>query len=133
MAAKKFLLMGLLAVALSECAGKQDAGGPVPPVPVPPQPAQTPDKAPPAKKADAANPKDEAGKISTHDASYGDDETTQYLAVDIPADLAAGPYTGEPDELAELLELLGVRSEENSAVRRTRPAAIREAAHLVPF
>jgi hypothetical protein len=133
MAAKKFLLMGLLAVALSGCAGKQDAGEPVPPVPVPPQTAQTPEKAQPAKKADAANPKDEAGKMSPYDASYGDDETTQYLAVDIPADLAAGPYKGEPDELAELLELRGVRSEENSAVRLMRPAAIREAAQLVTF
>lgn len=127
MAVKKFLLMGLLAVALAGCAGKQNSGEPVPPVPVPPQTAQAPEK------ADAANSKDEAGKMSPYDASYGEDETAQYLAVDIPADLAAGPHKGEPGELAELLELKGVSSKENTAVRLMRPAAIREAAQLVTF
>ncbi|SBW08115.1 conserved exported hypothetical protein [uncultured delta proteobacterium] len=127
MAAKKFLLMGLLVVALAGCAVKQNAGEPVPPVPVPPQTAQAPEK------ADAANSKDEAGKMSPYDASYGEDETVQYLAVDIPADLAAGPRKGEPGELAELLELKGVSSKENTAVRLMRPAAIREAAQLVTF
>ena len=127
MAAKKFLLLGLLAVFLAGCAGKQNAGEPVPPVPVPPQTAQAPEK------ADAANSKDEAGKMSPYDASYGEDETVQYLAVDIPADLAAGPRKGEPGELAELLELKGVSSKENTAVRLMRPAAIREAAQLVTF
>jgi len=126
MAGKKFLLLGVLAVALvtlAGCAGKQEAGGP--PVPVPPQTTV-------AEPAEKANAKNEAGKMTPYDASYGEDETTQYLAVDIPADKAAGPRKGEPDELAELLELKGVRSkEENTAVRLMRPAAIREAAQLV--
>ena len=69
--------------------------------------------------------------MTPYDASYGENETSQYLAVDIPADLAAGPRKGEPGELAELLELKGVRSDENTAVRLMRPAAIREAAQLV--
>jgi hypothetical protein len=123
MGGKKFLLLGVLVVALAGCAGKREAGGP--PVPVPPQTAVEP-----AKKADA---KEEAGKMTPYDASYGEDETTQYLVVDIPADLAAGPHKGEPDELAELLELKGVSSRENTAVSLMRPAAIREAAQLVTF
>lgn len=131
------LLPLILTVCLAGCAGKQSAGEPVPPVPVPPQTAQAPEKAQAPKKADAANPKpdsrNDAGKMSPYDASYGEDETTQYLAVDIPADLAADPHKGEPGELAELLELKGGSSKGNSAVRLMRPAAIREAAQLVTF
>lgn len=130
MAGKKFLLMGLLALSLAGCAGKQEAGEPVPPVPLPPQTAQAPEKAQPAKKADS---REEAGKMSPYDASYGENDTAQYLAVDIPADLAAGPHKGEPDELAGLLELKGVSFRENTAVMLMRPAAIREAAQLVTF
>ena len=141
MTAKKFLLLGLLAVFLAGCAGKQNAGEPVPPVPVPPQTAQTPEKAQKAIKADTANSKPDSGKDAgtisspdaSYDASYGEDETAQYLTVNIPADLAARPRKGEPDELAVLLELRGVRSKENTAVRLMRPAAIREAAQLVTF
>lgn len=129
------LLPLVLTACLAGCAGKQNAGEHVPPVPMPPQTVQGPEK------ADAANPKPDSGKVaekmtppdSSYDASYGEDEVSQYLAVDIPADLAAGPRKGEPGELAELLELRGVRSKENTAVRLMRPAAIREAAQLVTF
>ena len=131
MEAKKFLLMGLLAVVLSGCAGKQNAGEPVPPVPVPPQTAQAPEN------TDVANSNPDSGKVAEkmtpHDASYGENEVSQYLVVDIPADLVAGPRKGEPDELAALLELRGVRSKENTVVTLMRPAAIREAAQLVTF
>lgn len=134
MAGKKFLLMGLLAISLAGCAGKREAGEPVPPVPLPPQTAQAPEKAQPAKKADSRPESGEgAGKMSPYDASYGENDTAQYLAVDIPANLAAGPHKGEPDELAGLLELKGVSSRENTAVMLMRPAAIREAAQLVTF
>lgn len=134
MAAKKFLLMGLLAVALSGCAGKQDAGVPVPPVPVPPQTAQAPETKKAESKPDSEK---DAGKRSppdtSYDVSYGEDDTAQYLAVDIPADLAAGPHKGEPGELAVLLELRGAGSKKDTAVTLMRPAAIREAAQLVTF
>lgn len=127
------LLPLVLTVCLAGCAGKQDAGESVPPVPLPPQTAQAPEKAQPAKKTEAANPKEEAGKMSPYDAAYGEDDAAQYLVVYVPADSAAGPHKGEPDELTGLLELKGVSSKENTAVRLMRPAAIREAAQLVTF
>jgi hypothetical protein len=120
MASKNFLLLGIMVVVLAGCAGKQESGGP--PVPVPPQTVQ----AEPVKKAE-----EEAGKMTPYDASYGEDEASQYLAVNIPADSAAGPQKGEPDALAELLELKGVSSKDNTAIKLMRPAAIREAAQLV--
>ncbi|MDL2268117.1 type IV secretion system DotC family protein [Desulfovibrio sp. OttesenSCG-928-G15] len=133
MAAKKLLLMGLLAVVLVGCAGKKNTGEPVPPVPVPPQTVQVPEKEQAGNQANASNPKEEAGKMAPYDASYEEEETAQYLAVKIPADHAAGPHKGEPDELAELLEMRGSSSKENTAVMLMRPAAIRESAQLVSF
>ena len=118
MTALKFLLMGLLAVFLAGCAVKQDATEPVP-VPIPPQ--------------STLAEKENAGQFTPYDASYGEDESAQYLAVAVPVDLAAGPRKGEPDELAELLELKGISPKENTAVMHMRPAAIREAAQLVTF
>ena len=51
----------------------------------------------------------------------------------VPADPASGPRKGDPDELAELLEMKGGREKEHTAVKLMRPRAIKEAARLVTF
>lgn len=124
MVANKILVLTLLLVALAGCAGKQETAGPS--IPVPPQSSA-------AKTAQKSDTKEETGKMTPHDASYAEDETAQYLAVDIPVDKAAGPRKGETGELAELLELKGVSSKDSTAAKLMRPTAIREAAQLVTF
>ena len=123
MAGKKYLLLALVLVCLSGCAGKQSNGEEIPPVPLPPQEekAATPE---PAKKTPENDPKK---------ATPSSDGEGQYIVVNVPADLAAAPRKGEPEELAELLEMKGISSKDNTAVNLMRPSAIREAAQLVTF
>ena len=109
-AASKKTLSAILPLALCiilvGCAGKQGNSDPVPPVPLPPQIAEKAEPAP--KKAEG-----------------------QYLIVAVPADSGEGPRRGEPEELAELLEMKGPGSEKDTAIALMRPMAIREAAQLV--
>jgi hypothetical protein len=111
------LLPFILTVCLAGCAGKQTAAKPVPPAPLPPQTAQTP--APEQPKTPETDAK--LGNI----AGEG-----QALTVYVPADQAEGPRRGEPEELAELLEMKS-GSSKDTAVSLMRPSAIREAAQLV--
>jgi len=114
-------MMALLIVcfALSGCAGKGTSHHPAP---VPPETANAPD---PADSSDGK------GKFTPHDASYHEDSTGQYLAVDVPLSASSGPRRGEPEELATLLEMKGEGNKEETAVQLMRPAAIRDAAQLV--
>lgn len=114
----------ILCVCLAGCAGKQNTGD-VPPVPLPPQNEQA-TTGEPAK----ANPEKDSSKSAPQMDGY--DHDTHDIIVDVPADLAAAPRRGEPEELAELLEMKAARtSEKNTAVNLMRPAAIREAAQTV--
>ena len=124
---KRILAALIICVSLAGCAVKQDAGEPVPPVPLPPQTDQTPDK----PTVILTKGKEDAGKFTPYDASYEEDGATQSLAVDIPADFAAAPRRGEPEELASLLEMKGISTKSETAVSLMRPSAIREAAQTV--
>ena len=114
-----FILLILLSMCfLGGCAGRQGtADVPTPPTPLPPQEEPTKDNK----------------KITQNDAAYREDEKGQYLAVDVPVENSSGPRFGEPSELADLLNMEGVNTKENTAVNLLRPAAIREAAQLVTF
>ena len=119
------LLPLMLCACLAGCAGKQNGGENAPPVPLPPQQERSAAPGPVATVQEK-----DAGKPG--EASPAADDTGQYLVVDIPADLAAAPRKGEPDALADLLEMKGPgTSEKNTAVNLMRPAAIREAAQTV--
>ncbi len=111
------LLLGCLV--LTGCAGK---GAVHHPAPVPPETVNAP------APADGSNGE---GKFTPHDASYHEDASGQYLAVDIPLAASSGPRRGEPDELAVLLEMRGADTKEQTAIQLMRPAAVREAAQLV--
>lgn len=53
------------------------------------------------------------------------------LIVDDPAPSSSGPRHDDPPPLADLLDMRSVSSEDESAVKKMRPSAIREAAHMV--
>ena len=108
--------MGLLLVCLvlTGCAGKSSVHHPTP---VPPETVNAP------APADGSDGKD---KFTPHDASYHEDSTGQYLAVDVPLSASSGPRRGEPEELAALLEMKGTGGKEKTAVQLMRPSAIRD-------
>ena len=122
--AASLLLAFIAAVSLTGCAGMRPQNAPTTPVPVPPGTVNAP------QAADKTND-DQA--FTPYDASYAEDGNGQYLAVHVPADPASGPRKGDPDELAELLEMKGGREKEHTAVKLMRPRAIKEAARLVTF
>lgn len=90
MAGKTFLLLGVLVVALAGCAGKQEAGS----LRFQPTPQNEQAAEQVQSKSEKADAKEEAGKMTPYDASYGENEAVWLSAVDIPADLAAGPRKG---------------------------------------
>jgi hypothetical protein len=102
-----FILIFILLLSLTACAGTPSGLY----VPLPPQGV-------------------EQSKKEAPELSYAEDSDRQYMAVNMPVGLADGPRQGEPQELAELLELRGWPGED-SAVSLLRPLAIREAAQLV--
>ncbi|CAK7025616.1 MAG: hypothetical protein DELT_02570 [Desulfovibrio sp.] len=120
MSRKVLLVLAVLMFSLAGCSAKQSAET-VPPVPLPPNEA--------SPTPDASTEKD-GTTFTVNSASYAEDEAGQYLVVDVSSTQAAGPRKGEPEELAELLNMKGVKSNE-TAVSLMRPAAIREAAQLV--
>ena len=122
--AASLLLAFIAAVSLTGCAGMRPQNAPTTPVPVPPGTVNAP------KAADKTN---DDQTFTPYDASYAEDGNGQYLAVHVPADPASGPRKGDPDELAELLEMKGGREKEHTAVKLMRPRAIKEAARLVTF
>jgi hypothetical protein len=111
------LLPLVLTVCLAGCAGKHTAAQPVPPAPLPPQTAQA--SAPEQPKASETEVK--PGNVTGEGQS---------LTVYVPADQAGGPRRGEPEKLAELLEMKS-DSSKDTAVSLIRPSAVREAAQLV--
>lgn len=86
------------------------------PVPVPPlkQPEQSDASGVPFQQAQAAQPQGTP------------------LIVDDPVPSSSGPRHDDPTPLADLLDMRSVSSsEDESAVKKMRPSAIREAAHMV--
>ena len=54
------------------------------------------------------------------------------ISVEVPTPPASGPRIGDPDPLIKLLEMeSGAPSSDDSAVKKLRPSAIKEAAHMV--
>lgn len=117
------LLPLALTICFAGCSVRQNEA--VNPAPVPPDVVNAPA---PADSADKGT-----GKFVPHDAAYRENGAEQSLVVYLPADPASGPRKGDPDELAELLEMKGVDNKEKTAVQLMRPNAIREAARLVTF
>lgn len=114
------LLPLVLTACLAGCAGKQSAGEPVPPVPMPPQTMEQPSlSVKEGEKMDFATP------------PYAEEGAAQYVVASAPAELSQGPRTGEPEELATLLEMKRVSAQGETAVSLMRPSAIREAAQTV--
>lgn len=116
-AISKSLASLLVCFALTGCAGQS-----VNPVPVPPDTRNAPEP---------ADGKEKEGAFTPYDASYQENASGPYLAVEVPQRPVAGPRKGDPAELAALLEMKGSTSKEKNAVMLMRPSAIREAAQLV--
>jgi len=103
---KNIVMLTVLLLVISGCAAKQD----MPPSPV---------------------PQGLEAKAEASDLSYAESPDGQYLAVHYPVGAADGPRRGEPQELADILDMRGMASEKDTIVSLLRPMAIREAAQLV--
>lgn len=98
----------LCAVLLSGCSLFQPQTTNEPPVPMPPLK--------PAPEASQSTPVQQGTSIS----------------VEVPAPPSSGPRVGDPDPLIRLLTMeSGAPSADESAVKKLRPTAIKEAAHMV--
>ncbi len=125
MTARTTLTVLLLFSLLSGCAARNGQNEPLPPVPMPPQSTASTESTPPAAT--------KAKTVEKNDASQQSEGEGQLFTVTVPAKLGAAPRKGEPEELADLLEMKGGDSKDSTAVSLMRPNALREAAQLVTF
>ena len=120
-----FLLPFVLMASLAGCAGKQGNIGNMPPVPLPPQSTASTESSTPVATNTKAAEKNTATQVA--------EDEGQVITVTVPAKLGAAPHKGEPEELADLLEMKGGDSKDITAVSLMRPNALREAAQIVTF
>lgn len=109
-----YTLVLLVFCLVSGCAAHKPEEA-APPVPLPPQKEAVKEK----------------GGEQTLTADDSRNAGGPYLAVEVASKASDGPRRGEPDELAELLEMKASFGPDDTAVKQLRPSAIRDAAQLV--